>query len=236
MQVKHPDTDDYWLQLFGNTECPDCYTVEEIGNGAAKERSLTDETFVYNEETMFMYDKETMRNYKKAADDGFVRDWPGISFESDGICYTLQDAWYQTTTEGWIENYPPDPDQRIREPVYIMIKVTLKNETDKDRLVYINSNNLIAFPKDLYEQSASFIYQDHVVDPSPDNPYYAKFILGAGESDVYTVGFVGGKGFATYDTIYLHWECRPLLDDCGQHFEWIKLPTLECRNAGDAGA
>lgn len=92
----------------------------------------------------------------------------------------------------------------------------------------------MVFPKSDKVQGAEFTYQDHVTDPIPHNHDYAVCRLAAGEKETYTIAFAAESTFATYNPIYLNWQCFPkgMFEETlegDMHEVWIKLPELESR-------
>ena len=78
------------------TSNANCYTIEEVANGAA------DGTV--DEHGIEMFPEEATQKAQDAINGGYVLNGLGATFEDTGITYTLQDVWYETTTDNMQEN------------------------------------------------------------------------------------------------------------------------------------
>ena len=157
----------------------------------------------------------------------------GATFEDTGITYTLQDVWYETTTDNMQQNYY-ELNSYVEKPIYIFMTLQAENKDTVEHIFYINDGIIMVFPKSNKVQSAEFTYQDHVTDPIPHNHDYAVCRLAAGEKETYTIAFETESTFADYNPIYLNWQCFPkgMFEDTVEgdmHEVWIKLPELESR-------
>jgi hypothetical protein len=182
-----------------------------------------------------IYPEEILQQYREALENNHVYNWPGEPFDEWGVTITLEDIWYERTTQNMVENYYPQPEG-VDNPIYIFLTLNVHNATSKTQTFYINEGSLQAFPSEANPQSADFIYQNHVIDPIPNNTSYALCTIPAGESQEYTIAYFAGEGFAAYTPTYLKWTCYPpeLAPNAGSYetlaFEpyvlWVKLPTL----------
>lgn len=196
---------------FGNTPNLKCYSIEELANED-----------VYD--PLQQYDSE---EYQVALDEGHVLEGVDSSWDSMGATFTLQDVWYEDSTDNMINNdyelstYPKDP-------VYIFMKINVRNNSNVEGILFLNAISVNAFSVDCYVQSCEMCYQDHVTAPHPHNSDYSKVSLAIGQSETYTVAFEVGSGFLTYSPIYLNAQAwtEDMLD---YDNIYIKLPTLEKR-------
>ena len=76
------------------TSNANCYTIEEVANGAA------DGTV--DEHGIEMFPEEATQKAQDAINGGYVLNGLGATFEDTGITYTLQDVWYEKTTDNII--------------------------------------------------------------------------------------------------------------------------------------
>lgn len=207
------------------TSNANCYTIEEVANGAA------DGTV--DEHGIEMFPEEATQKAQDAINGGYVLNGLGATFEDTGITYTLQDVWYETTTDNMQQNYY-ELNSYVEKPIYIFMTLQAENKDTVEHIFYINDGIIMVFPKSNKVQSAEFTYQDHVTDPIPHNHDYAVCRLAAGEKETYTIAFETESTFADYNPIYLNWQCFPkgMFEDTVEgdmHEVWIKLPELESR-------
>lgn len=201
-----------------------CYTIEEILNGAMDDATDQNGEKIYTKEGLQAY-RDSFRNIM---DDGYLFEGVGTTFEDSGITFTLQDVWYEKTTDNMQENYY-ELRSDIKDPIYIYMTLQAENTDTAEHIVYINDGILIAFPKTEIEQGAEMTYQDHVTDPIPNNHDYAVCRLAAGEKETYTIAFEAESAFATYKPLYLKWQCFPKEKFGDVHEVVVKLPMLESR-------
>lgn len=207
------------------TSNANCYTIEEVANGAA------DGTV--DEHGIEMFPEEATQKAQDAINGGYVLNGLGATFEDTGITYTLQDVWYETTTDNMQQNYY-ELNSYVEKPIYIFMTLQAENKDTVEHIFYINDGIIMVFPKSNKVQSAEFTYQDHVTDPIPHNHDYAVCRLAAGEKETYTIAFETESTFADYNPIYLNWQCFPkgMFEETlegDMHEVWIKLPELESR-------
>lgn len=197
--------------LFGNTPDLKCYSIEELASGEI-------------DDPLQQYDAD---EYRTALEEGRVLDGVGSSWESMGATYILQDVWYEDSTANMLDNdYELKSD--IKDPIYIFMKINVQNNSNAEGILFLNDVTVSAFPADYYMQGGEMCYQDHVIDPRPNNPDYAKVSLAIGQSETYTIAFETGSGFTTYSPVYLY-ACAWSDDMFNFDNIYIKLPTLEKR-------
>lgn len=207
------------------TSNANCHTIEEVANGALDG--------AVDEHGMDMFPDDAAKKVQDAINGGYVLNGLGATFEDTGITYTLQDVWYETTTDNMQEN-DYELSSYVENPIYIFMTLQAENKDTVEHIFYINDGIIMVFPKSNKVQSAEFTYQDHVTDPIPHNHDYAVCRLAAGEKETYTIAFEAESTFATYNPIYLNWQCFPKgkfeeTVEGDMHEVWIKLPELESR-------
>lgn len=197
--------------LFGNTPNLKCYSIEELANDDI-------------DDALQQYDSE---KYRAALEDGHVLEGVDSSWNSMGATFTLQDVWYEDSTDNMIDN-DYELSTYLKDPIYIFMKINVKNNSNTEGVLLLNAASINAFPADYYVQDGEMCYQDHVVDSRPHNSDYAKVSLAIGQSETYTIAFEVGPGFLTYDPIYLN--AQAWAQDMFSYDEvYIKLPVLEKR-------
>lgn len=223
-----PQTGEEWMR--GNTENLICCTVEEVLQGKLN--------YIEDGFGGLAYSDETTANMRTAYESGHVYNTAiGTSFTDFGVDYTIQDVWYETTIDNMLPNYYETTTDMSNFDTYIYIAFKVENRTDIDRTFYINNGTIVAYPEEALSQDSYPVYHDQVIDPFPQNTGYMLCALAAGETNTYTVAYGSGKGFRTYDPIYLNWYCLPpeektTIPDTepeSAYEIWIKLPTLEKR-------
>lgn len=71
------------------TSNANCYTIEEVANGALDG--------AVDEHGIEMFPEEATQKAQDAINGGYVLNGLGATFEDTGITYTLQDVWYSET-------------------------------------------------------------------------------------------------------------------------------------------
>ena len=106
-----------------------CYTIEEVANGAA------DGTV--DEHGIEMFPEEATQKAQDAINGGYVLNGLGATFEDTGITYTLQDVWYETTTDNMQQNYY-ELSSYVEKPIYIFMTLQAENKDTVEHIFYIN--------------------------------------------------------------------------------------------------